>query len=74
MHHTLVLWSADATALNLKRRRTVALTFTVRTGTSTLQAPYLFHQSQHSAVIRKVRAVCTHIKVTCKHDAIEDRV
>jgi len=56
MHHTLVLCSADATDINLKRRRTVAITFTVRT--STLQAPYLFHQSQHSAVIRKVRAVC----------------
>jgi hypothetical protein len=55
MHHTLVLCSADTTDINLKRRRTVAINFTVRT--STLQAPYLFHQSQHIAMIPKVRVV-----------------
>jgi len=50
MHHTLVLCSADATDIKLKRRRTVAITFTVRT--STLQAPNLFHQSQRSATLK----------------------
>ena len=60
------------TYIRLKCKATVAVTKTVRTGI--LEAAYVLNEIQHSTKIRKVRADYSGMKVTCKRDAMEDRI
>ena len=59
------------TYIKLKCKATVAVTKTVRT--AILEAAYV-QKVKHSTKIRQVQADYSGMKVTCKRDAIEDRI